>query len=60
MDSTGPLLMCMGGSRCRDEFWDELREIRRNWQDAWLLAGDFNAIRKRSERLGVEEGAAST
>jgi hypothetical protein len=34
-------------------FWEELRHISLICYEAWLLCGDFNAIRFRSEKSGT-------
>lgn len=32
------------------EFWEELRHCRVGRDNMWIVCGDFNAIRKRSEK----------
>lgn len=34
------------------EFWNELHQVGKQWAVPWLIFGDFNAIRTRSERMG--------
>lgn len=37
----------------KTEFWKELFEVGLHWNVPWLLFGDFNAVRAKSERTGV-------
>lgn len=37
----------------RNLFWTELDDIKENWVGAWVVGGDFNVIRSRSEKKGV-------
>lgn len=39
-------------STLKSDFWAELRQIRLSWTGLWLVSGDFNSIRSRSEKLG--------
>ena len=41
-------------SNLRRALWDELDEIRRNYEGPWLLAGDFNDTVCMSERNGID------
>ncbi|XP_026438068.1 uncharacterized protein LOC113336633 [Papaver somniferum] len=34
----------------KDQFWDELRDMRTIWDDPWVLSGDFNCTRFANER----------
>jgi hypothetical protein len=36
----------------RNQFWEELSNIRQRWAAPWCVVGDFNIIRFPSERLG--------
>jgi hypothetical protein len=44
----GPVL-----SHLRDSFWDELSLIGHYWDGPWVIGGDFNTIRTRSEKRGL-------
>lgn len=37
----------------KSEFWEELRQCGLGRDDMWIVCGDFNAIRKRSEKSGL-------
>lgn len=40
----------MAGKRA---LWDELLDLRNSWGDGvWVVTGDFNAVRKKKERMG--------
>jgi hypothetical protein len=36
----------------KEQFWQELRDIKSISYEAWLICGDFNAIRFRNEKSG--------
>lgn len=35
----------------KSDFWKELRQSRLGKDEAWILCGDFNAIRARHEKF---------
>jgi hypothetical protein len=43
----GPTLLNL-----RNDFWNELNNIRTFFDVAWIIGGDFNVVRYRSERKG--------
>ena len=38
------------GDQERRGLWEELSAIRSRWMSSWCIAGDFNAVRRSSER----------
>ncbi|XP_026459319.1 uncharacterized protein LOC113359979 [Papaver somniferum] len=42
----------------KDQFWEELGDIRYLWNDPWVLSGDFNITRFASERSGTQSIAS--
>ncbi|XP_058780621.1 uncharacterized protein LOC131654295 [Vicia villosa] len=46
--------------RGKKELWKDLLELRAIFSDGyWLMGGDFNAVKKRSERKGRSSGGGS-
>jgi hypothetical protein len=39
-------------SSLKVQFWEELRQIKTGCHEAWLICGDFNAIRFSHEKSG--------
>lgn len=35
----------------KERFWEELNNVWKAWTCPWILAGDFNGVRQRSERF---------
>ncbi|XP_017604874.1 uncharacterized protein LOC108451727 [Gossypium arboreum] len=48
----GVLINVYGPNMLRDQrfFWEEIIEIREQFTNHWIVGGDFNAIRNKSER----------
>ena len=39
--------------------WEEMKEVRMLWQDAWCVVGNFNVLRYPIERLGGDRFTTS-
>ena len=41
------------------DLWEEMKEVRMLWQDAWCVVGNFNVLRYPIERLGGDRFTTS-
>ncbi len=41
------------------DLWEEMKEVRMLWQDAWCVVGNSNVLRYPIERLGGDRFTTS-